>query len=90
MRTLPNPNTTHPVPGFPVTYVKPTITRPNTIVVGNPAKAVRKRFDDELIALLQEFRWWDKAISEIQKLIPLLHDNDLGRVKREIERRLAK
>ena len=32
MSLLPNPNTTHPVPGFPVTYVKPTITRPNIIV----------------------------------------------------------
>jgi len=63
---------------------------PYAIVVGNPAKAARKRFDDELIALLQEFRWWDKEIDEIQELIPLLHDNDLERVKREIERRLAK
>ena len=57
---------------------------PYAIVVGNTAKAVRKRFDDELIALLHEFRWWDKAIDEIQELIPLLHDNDLERVKREI------
>ena len=63
---------------------------PYAIVVGNPAKTVRKRFDDELIALLQEFRWWDKAIDEIQELIPLLHDNDFERVKQEIERRLAK
>ena len=63
---------------------------PYAIVAGNPAKTVRKRFDDELIALLQEFSWWDKAIDEIQELIPLLHDNDLERVKQEIERRLAK
>ena len=62
---------------------------PYAIVVGNPAKAVRKRFDDELIALLQKFRWWDKAIDEIQGLIPLLHDSDLERVKREIESRLT-
>ena len=63
---------------------------PYAIVVGNPAKAVRKRFGDGLIALLQEFRWWDKAIDEIQGLIPLLHDNDLERVRRDIERQLAK
>ena len=48
------------------------------------------RADDELITLMQKFRWWDKAIDEIQELIPLLHDNDLERVKREIERRLTK
>ena len=63
---------------------------PYTIAVGNPAKAVRKRFDDVLIALMQKFKWWDKAIDEIQELIPLLQDNDLERVKREIERRLTK
>ena len=28
----PDPNVAYPVPGFPVTYVKPTITRPNIIV----------------------------------------------------------
>ncbi|MDR2173822.1 MAG: CatB-related O-acetyltransferase [Burkholderiales bacterium] len=58
---------------------------PYTIAVGNPAKPVRKRFDDELIALLQQFKWWDKPIEEIQKLIPLLNDNDLERVKRKIK-----
>ena len=60
---------------------------PYTIAAGNPAKPIRKRFDDELIALLQAFKWWDKPIDEIQVLIPLLHDNDLERVKREIEKR---
>jgi len=60
-----------------------------SLLLGNPAKAVRKRFDDELITLMQKFRWWDKAIDEIAELIPLLHDNDLERVKREIEWRLT-
>jgi len=32
---------------------------PFTVVVGVPAKAVRKRFDDETIAGLQALRWWD-------------------------------
>ena len=57
---------------------------PYTIVAGNPAKLVRKRFDDELIALLQEFKWWDKPIDEIQELIPILSDIDLERVKQEL------
>ena len=59
---------------------------PYTVVVGNPAKPVRKRFDDELIGLLQRFKWWDKPVGEIQELIPLLHDSDLERVKRELKR----
>lgn len=32
---------------------------PYTIVAGNPAKRIRKRFDDELIDLLEEFQWWN-------------------------------
>ena len=61
---------------------------PYTIVVGNPARPVRKRFDDELIVLLGEFRWWDKSIEEINALIPLLTCNDLTKVKEELKRAL--
>ena len=42
---------------------------PYTIVVGNPAKPLRKRFDDEMIELLLRFKWWDKSIEEIKKLL---------------------
>jgi virginiamycin A acetyltransferase len=63
--------------------------KPYTIVVGNPARPIRKRFDDELIAILQKFKWWDKPVNEIQELIPLLNDSDLERVKREINKRPA-
>lgn len=61
---------------------------PYTVAAGNPAKAIRKRFDDELIALMLRFKWWDKDISEIQRLIPLLTCSDLNRVKREIKKLL--
>ncbi|MDO5296375.1 MAG: CatB-related O-acetyltransferase [bacterium] len=58
---------------------------PYTIAAGNPAKTIRKRFDDELITLMLRFKWWNKDISEIQRLIPLLTCSDLNRVKREIK-----
>ncbi|MCL2082709.1 MAG: CatB-related O-acetyltransferase [Oscillospiraceae bacterium] len=61
---------------------------PYTIVAGNPAKFVRKRFDNELIELLQAFKWWDKPIDEIQTLIPMLNDGNLERVKNAIKERL--
>ena len=57
---------------------------PYTIVVGNPARPVRKRFDDALIELLLRFRWWDKSIEEINGLIPLLTDGELGRVRAKL------
>lgn len=61
---------------------------PYTIVAGNPAREIRKRFDDELINLMLEFRWWDKSIEEINNLIPLLSCSDLEKVKSEIKSRL--
>lgn len=57
---------------------------PYTVVAGNPARFIRKRFDDELIGLLQRLRWWDKSVEEIQNLIPLLTDSNLPKVKESI------
>ncbi len=59
---------------------------PYTIVTGNPAKAIRKRFDDELIELMLKFQWWNQSIKEIDSLIPLLTNSDLKYVKAEIKR----
>ena len=61
---------------------------PYTIVVGNPAKLLRKRFDTELIELLLRFKWWDKSIDEINKLIPFLTYSELDIVKDEIKKRI--
>ncbi|MDR1391106.1 MAG: CatB-related O-acetyltransferase [Holosporales bacterium] len=57
---------------------------PYTIAIGNPARIIRKRFDDELIGLMSKLKWWDLSIGEINKLIPLLHDDNLENVKIEI------
>ena len=62
---------------------------PYTIVVGNPSRELRKRFDDELIDLLLQFKWWDKGIEEINNLIPLLTNSDLELVKTELKNRLS-
>ena len=60
---------------------------PYTIVVGNPARTIRKRFDDEMISLLEKFAWWDKSIEEINALIPILTSGDIDTVRAEILRR---
>ena len=62
---------------------------PYTIVAGNPAKLIRKRFDDELTALLLKFKWWDKSVEEINSLIPVLTCSDLKKVKAELKARLV-
>ena len=61
---------------------------PYTIVVGNPAKTLRKRFDDELIDLLLRFKWWDKSIEEINALIPMLTSSNLDTVRKELQKRV--
>jgi virginiamycin A acetyltransferase len=43
---------------------------PYTMVAGNPAKIIRKRFDEELTELMLKLKWWDLPIAEINKLIP--------------------
>ena len=65
-----------------------TVVPPYTVVAGNPARPLRKRFDDELIALLLTFRWWDRSVDEIQELIPFLTCRDHAKVKKELKRRL--
>ena len=62
---------------------------PYSIVAGNPAKLVRKRFDDELTALMLKWKWWDKDIEEINALIPLLSTDDLGKLKEMLKRELS-
>ena len=58
---------------------------PYSIAVGNPARVIKKRFDDELIDLLLKLNWWDKDINEIRKLIPILTCSNLEKVKHEIK-----
>lgn len=61
---------------------------PYSIVIGNPARVIRKRFDDETIKLLLEFKWWDKPVEEVNDLIPILTSSNLEYVKNEIKKRL--
>lgn len=47
---------------------------PYSIVAGNPAKLIRKRFSDETIAKLTRIKWWDFEDSELEKIA--VHFND--------------
>ena len=55
-----------------------------TVVVGNPARPIRKSFDEELIEIMEKLKWWDKSIEEINNLIPLLTSSVLDKVKKEL------
>ena len=55
------------------------------IAAGNPAKMIRKRFDDELINLMLKWQWWNYNIEEIDQFIPILSAGDLDWVKERIK-----
>ena len=59
---------------------------PYTIVAGNPARRIRRRFDPELQRLLEQLRWWDRPAEEIAMLLPLLTCSDLERVRQEMKK----
>ncbi len=49
---------------------------PYTIVGGNPAQLIRKRFDDSTITLLQDAKWWDWPVEKITQHIDVLTSNN--------------
>jgi acetyltransferase-like isoleucine patch superfamily enzyme len=53
---------------------------PYTIVAGNPAKQIRKRFNDDVINKLLELKWWDKSESEINEISDILCSNDIEKL----------
>ena len=62
---------------------------PYTLYGGNPARFIKKRFDDALTALLLRLKWWDLPPEELAELLPLLCDSDLERVHAALEERLS-
>jgi chloramphenicol O-acetyltransferase type B len=47
------------------------------IVVGNPAREVKKRFTDLQIKRLLELAWWELERDQIVQVLPLLCSNDI-------------
>lgn len=58
---------------------------PYTVYGGNPARMIKKRFDDELTALLLRLRWWDLEPERLADILPLLCDPDLANVKQALQ-----
>ena len=50
---------------------------PYSIVGGNPASEIKKRFSDEQIAALLKLRWWDWPIEKISKQVSSLTANSV-------------
>ncbi len=53
--------------------------RPYEIVGGNPAKHIKFRFDDEMIARLLRIQWWNWDVEKVRANISLLLQDDVRR-----------
>lgn len=53
---------------------------PYSIVGGNPAKIIKQRFDDQVVAKLLSIKWWNWPIEKITCNIPLLVSNDISKL----------
>ncbi len=63
---------------------------PYSVVGGNPAGFIKKRFDDELTGLLLELKWWDFSPEDLAGFLPVLCETDLEKVKEILKKRLGK
>jgi virginiamycin A acetyltransferase len=57
---------------------------PYTIVGGNPARLIRKRFDEQTIDFLLQLRWWDWSIEKITQYLPAITSANIE-ILREID-----
>ena len=67
-----------------VIAAKSVITKkigPYEIWGGNPAKMIKKRFDDETINFLLKLKWWNLEDEDINKISPILCSNDIEKLK---------
>ncbi|PTX15077.1 chloramphenicol O-acetyltransferase type B [Pontibacter mucosus] len=51
---------------------------PYAIVGGNPAKIIKKRFEEEHIQMLLEMKWWDWDEEILKEAIPILCSSNIG------------
>lgn len=54
---------------------------PYTIVGGNPARVIRKRFDESSIQFLLKLKWWDWPIQTITNHLAYISTGDIAGLK---------
>ena len=55
---------------------------PYSIVGGNPAQEIRKRFDDETIAFLCDLKWWDWPVKKITDNLEHITNGNLDALRK--------
>ena len=57
---------------------------PYSIVGGNPAREIKKRFSPEIIERLLKFQWWNWDIEKITKNVQNLTDLDIDKLEKNV------
>ena len=55
---------------------------PYTIVGGNPAKTIRKRYDEDTIEFLLKLKWWDWEPQKISQHLELITRGNIENLKK--------
>lgn len=63
---------------------------PYSVVGGNPARFIKKRFNESLIALLLDIKWWDFSDEELVEVLPILCSPNLAEVEQQLKQRYKK
>jgi len=53
---------------------------PYSIIGGNPAKLIRKRFHDAEIEMLLELKWWNWDDDKLRKAMPILSSGNIKKL----------
>ncbi|MGC8744001.1 MAG: CatB-related O-acetyltransferase [Verrucomicrobiia bacterium] len=61
---------------------------PYSIVGGNPARLIKKRFSEDVIKRLIKIQWWNWRIDKIKKYIPLMLSDNIDKFLEIAEREL--
>jgi virginiamycin A acetyltransferase len=57
---------------------------PYAIVGGNPAKLIRRRFGDDVIAELLAIRWWDWGVDRITRNLDAIRGADMEALRKAV------
>ena len=63
---------------------------PYSVIGGNPARLIKMRFDEELIEMLLQVKWWDFEPEKLVDFLPLLCDPDVEKVREQLRQELKK
>ncbi len=63
---------------------------PYSVIGGNSARFIKKRFDEELMELLLALKWWDFEPKKLVEFLPLLCEPDLEQVRQRLKQELLR